>query len=233
MLKKHTPLFYSLDDVKSPFLLTCKPFVPNKFKYVKDPVQDFNHIDSGMYFLLPGKNECTVKQLGLLEKNVFEHIENQIKPSFSLKRCKSFAHKFSNMRQNVYLNTFSYREDRLYCNPLKCVLDRSVCSLQDTQQILAHLVNFYVVCNKVDYKSVFFDKALSRNVEILNSYSNTSGFIYSRHKTTKTPILNIRLSSYCRSFYGNDLDQMLEFLMPLLYNFFTDDVNLSKFLQYK
>ena len=236
MLKKHTPLFYGLDAVKSPFLVSVSPLIPNKLKYVKEPVQEFDSIDHGMYFLVPGKNELTVRQLETLENNVLDHMRQGLKPSFSLKRCKSFANKFRASKQSPFFNTFSMRESRLYLNPLKVIVDKKPMSFNDFQLFLTHLINFYVMCSKMDYDSPFLTKTIDKNLTMIKeSLSGKTSLVilYNVNRFSKAPTLTIKSDSFDYMFDGSDIESLLEFLMPLLYSVFTDDTQLSNFMNYQ
>jgi hypothetical protein len=234
MVKKHTPLFSGLDSVERPFLVSVKPFVPNKLKYVVEPVLEFDNIDHGMYFLMP-EEELSFTQMELIEKDVLNFMETGSKTSCSLKLCKSFSSKFRDMKQSLYFNSFSVRDRRLYLNNLKLIVDKKPISFTDYQVLISHLVNYYITCTKIGHDSPFFAKTLEKNVEILNLKfkSDTISVEYTHNRFSNSPILNIKSDMFNYMFESSDTDSLLEFLMPVLYSMYKEDTEISRYLEYK
>lgn len=237
MIKKHTPLFSGLDSVELPFLLSASLPVPNKLKFVKNPVDEFRTIEHGMYFLLPGSNsELNFSEQTILYEDLKDHIPlNRI--ALSLRRAKPFSHKFVGMKSSSFFNTFYAKNERLYLASLKVVVDKKPMDLKDFQIMILHLINFYIVFKNIENESPFSTKALNINVKIINEVvGNTEGCMqvsFPKNKYNNSTMIEMRSQLHDYLFDSTDLETLLEFLMPVLYGTFDDDTEISAFMRFK
>ncbi len=238
LVKKHTPVFSCLESVPSPFLHSYTAAFPNKFKYVMNPVEEFTDINPGIYFVLPNEAELTSEELAKMEDNLKSGLNKYgCNLHNSLSSCTAFAAKFKGLKKHPALNVLECRGGKLHYNKLVCVVDNRPMFLKDYMIAIPHLLNFYIVSKNVEYKNPFFRKVLDSNLNVL--HNNLSPVVsgirmkYTTNRFTGAMALTIKIKQ--RVFYADsgDLDSMLDFLMPLLYNMYTEDTDLTSFLEYR
>ncbi len=240
-LRKHLPLF-SCFTPQTPFIDRVLPIFPNRVKFTTHTyVTTFDNIDPGIYFSIPNDdNPLSQDQLEVLNNSLLSGLQDyDLLGRVSLRECKPFAYKFKGLiRHHPQFNTFKVTQERLYVNSLHCFVGgESTLLIQDFPTFISHLLNFVIVGKHFGYESPFFAQVLKANVKAINDALEHTGPVlkptYGKNKYSGAPTLKFESTNFNETFDLSDEDSINEFLLPIMFAFFTDQTDLTRFLCYR